>query len=128
MKFYGTTTGGVASIPDDFYRGIEKIDGAFEIKVTAAKDIRTLQMNSLYWHWIGLLSEYSGYTKKELHSYFKTKLLCMEELVNGEKIIDCQSTTDLTIKEFGHYLQEVARLAVENFNYVLPDSPVLKNL
>lgn len=121
MKFYGTVKDGEVRVKGDVREYLKTLEGDFEIKITPTKDIRTLEMNNLYWWWMGLLSEHSGYTKHELHNYFKTKLLCEVDTINGEIVLDCESTSDLTISGFAHYLQEVARLAVQNFEYVLPD-------
>lgn len=122
MKFYGKTIDGQLFITGDLKNYLKSLNGDFEIKVTKTKDIRTLEMNNLYWWWMTLLSEESGYTKSELHNYFKTKLLCeIEEGVNKESVINCKSTADLNVKEFSHYLQEVGRIAAENFSYYLPD-------
>lgn len=101
---------------------MQSLDGNIEVRVRPTKDIRTLAMNSLYWLWLTVISESSGYTKRELHSYFKTKLLCVEERVLDEYIIDCGSTSDLSVKDFSAYLEGVARLASENFHVVVPDS------
>ncbi len=124
MKFYGEVKEGKIHIGPEFRDYIEKLEGGFEIRVTRTKDIRTLEMNNRYWWWMSILSEHSGYTKKELHNYFKTKLLCEVDTVNGETMMDCESTSDLTVAGFAHYLQEVGRLAAQNFNFYLPEKIV----
>ena len=122
MKFNGRTLEGKVTLNGDLNAYLKTLDGSWEIKVTMAKDIRSAEMNNLYWWWLSILSHESGYTKNELHNYFKTKLLCvLEDTVNGEAVIDCKSTSELSVKEFAHYLQEVGRLAAENFSCYLPD-------
>jgi hypothetical protein len=123
MKFYGKMEEGKPKIYNiDNYKGffatLQEGD-EFEIKLRKVKDIRNLEMNNLYWMWLGQLSDFSGYTKRELHSYFKQELLCHETQVNGEAVHDCLSTTDLSIKEFSKYLDEVARLSAQNFHFTL---------
>lgn len=123
MKFYGTITKGKLKV-NDLRRAIDyikDIDGEVEIRVRPTKDIRSLKMNNLYWRWLGLLSEESGYSKKELHNYFKTKLLCIEEKFLDEYVINCTSTSDLSVKDFSIYLRDVVQLASENFHFALPD-------
>lgn len=124
MKFYGNNTDGITTIKNrtKFIEYLDSIRGDFEIKVTPTKDIRSLEMNNRYWWWLSLLSDFSGYTKSELHNYFKTRLLCIEDMLMGEKVINCKSTSELTIKEFGEYLINVGRIASESFSYYLPES------
>lgn len=125
-KFYGSSKSGevVVNNSDGMKSYLKSIEGDFEIKVTPTKDIRTLQMNNLYWGWLTALSDYSGYTKQELHNYFKTKLLCENDQINGEIIINCQSTSDLTIKQFGAYLEDVCRISAQNFEFILESRPL----
>lgn len=128
MKFYGSTKQGRTIITnrDQLLEHLKSIEGDFVLKVTATKDIRTLKMNDLYWFWLSLLSEESGYSKRQIHNYFKNELLCIEDEVKGEKIMDCRSTSDLTIKEFSEYLLNVGRIASESFSFYLPyqDQPL----
>lgn len=123
MKVYGEISEGKPVIfnIDGYREFFSKLDEKeqFEIKLTKVKDIRSIQMNNLYWAWLADLSLHSGYTKRELHNYFKEQLLCKETTVNGVHVFDCESTADLSIKEFSHYLSEVARLAAQQFSFVL---------
>lgn len=106
---------------DKFIENLKEGEGV-QISFLLSKDIRRLEMNNLYWLWLGIISNDSGYTKKELHSYFKEELICEEAEINGKIIHNCPSTAELSVKDFSFYLQEVARLAVQNFNVVLPRS------
>lgn len=121
MKFYGSNIDGKLSVDARLSEYIKSIDGNFEIKVTKIKDIRTAEMNNLYWWWMKILSDETGYTKNELHNYFKNKILCVEDQINGETFLDCKSTADLTIKEFSEYLLQVGKLGAEKFSVYLPD-------
>lgn len=125
MKFYGKIEEGKPKITNvktyvDFFDSLLEGD-QFEIKVTPIKDIRNASMNNLYWKWLTDLSEHSGYTKRELHNYFKQELLCLEVQVKGESVLDCESTSELSIPEFSRYLREVTRLAAQNFSFILVD-------
>jgi hypothetical protein len=93
----------------------------FELRIRKVKDSRTAKMNNLYWLWMSDLSEFSGYTKTELHNYFKKELLCVESKVNNQTILNCESTADLSIKDFSNYLKQVTRLSAQNFSFVLRD-------
>lgn len=121
MKFYGKIEDGKPKIAENYKEFFDCLEEgeAFEIKVTRSKDIRNLKMNNLYWLWLGQLSLFSGYSKRELHNYFKQELLCHEVQIKGETILDCLSTSDLSIEEFSHYLDEVARLSSQNFSFIL---------
>lgn len=124
MNFYTTVKNGLPEQSgfDRFMSHLISLDGEVEIRVRPTKDIRTLKMNNLYWGWLTLISNETGYLKRELHNYFKTKLLCVEEKFLDEFVINCGSTSDLSIKDFSIYLEGVARLTSENFHIVLPDS------
>lgn len=122
MKFYGRTVDGQYHISnfetfEEYLNGLQE----FEIRVIPTKDIRTLKMNNLYWWWLTLLSNECGHTPRELHKYFKSKLLCTTLLINGEETTDCLSTSDLSIKEFQLYLQNISRMSSEIFGFYLPD-------
>lgn len=106
---------------EKFIEALKEGEGV-QISFLLSKDIRRLEMNNLYWFWLGIISNDVGYTKKELHAYFKEELLCEESEVNGRLVHNCPSTSDMSIKDFSSYLQEVSRLAVQNFNVVLPQS------
>lgn len=125
MKFDGKIIDGKPKISnlDKYQKFFEALDEGdeFEIKVVANKDLRNHKMNNLYWLWLTQLSNFSGYTKRELHNYFKQELLCIESSINGGNYLDCKSTSELSIAEFSDYLKEITRLASQNFSFVLVD-------
>lgn len=125
MKFYGKKVDGKPKIINskeylEFFDSLQ--DGEeYELTVTKVKDIRSAKMNNLYWWWLSIISENSGYTRKELHNYFKEELLCEEKLVNNKIILECKSTSELTNQQYVKYLNEVNRIATQHFNCFLPD-------
>lgn len=125
MKFYGKKQEGKPQISnvEDYKKFFDSLQEgeAFEVTLIKSKDIRNLKMNNLYWWWLSILSKDSGYTKKELHSYFKEQFLCKESKINGKIVLDCESTADLSTKDYITYLENVSREAIQNFNCFLPD-------
>lgn len=125
MKFYGVKKEDKPKIfnSKDYSAFFDSLQNGeeFEITVTKVKDIRSHKMNNLYWWWLSIISDNSGYTKKELHNYFKEELLCEEKIVNEKTILDCKSTSELTNQEYVKYLNEVNRIATQHFNCFLPD-------
>jgi len=125
VKFYGKKQEGKPQISnvEDYKKFFDSLQEgeAFEVTLIKSKDIRNLKMNNLYWWWLSILSKDSGYTKKELHSYFKEQFLCKESKINGKIVLDCESTADLSTKDYITYLENVSREAIQNFNCFLPD-------
>jgi hypothetical protein len=96
---------------------------------------RSLEQNALYWKWIEIIANESGYTKNELHSYFKysfiaiplfrlagrdlipydigTFLMKLNEVELLQTFMSSVSTTSLKTNEFTIYLNEVAKFALE---------------
>ena len=96
---------------------------------------RSLEQNALYWKWIEIIANESGYTKNELHSYFKysfiaiplfrlagrdlipydigTFLMKLYEVELLQTFMSSVSTTSLKTNEFTIYLNEVAKFALE---------------
>lgn len=97
-----------------------------EITVSPVKDFRSLKLNRTYWMYLGMIGDYLGYTKNEMHDYFKAKFLCTFMEINGENTLTCPSTADLSTKEFCEYLEQIFHLCVEKFSLVLPDIEEIK--
>lgn len=84
-----------------------------EIKPYVAK--RSLDANNLYWQWLETISEYTGYTKDEMHDVMRARYLPLKfREVDGLKLTELTSTTTLNTKQFSDYMREIEAFAVEN--------------
>lgn len=92
----------------------------WEIDVKPYKPNRTVLQNRLYFHWLGHLSNETGYTKDELHELCKQHVLGQEiKEVCGQMVHVIQSTTDLNTKEFIDYLEAVEQFFASK-GFLLP--------
>ena len=86
---------------------------AVEIKPYVAK--RSIDANALYWTWIDVIAEYTGYTKDEMHDVMRARYLPLNfRVVDGIKLNELTSTTTLNTKQFSDYMREIEAFAVEN--------------
>lgn len=75
---------------------------------------RSLEQNALYWIWVSVMAEFTGYTKADMHRVFKFQFLEVEELVNpftGEILRSEPSTAGLSVEDMSVYLNSVQVLA-----------------
>jgi len=84
---------------------------------------RTLPQNKLYWVFLGCISSETGNNRDTLHDYFRKKFLGYKHYeVFGEEIKRLRSTTELSTKEFKHYLESIhADMATEGINLLFPE-------
>ena len=68
---------------------------------------RTQQMNKLYFACLKIISDYTGHTKEELHSWCAHKFLGHKIEVLGEEFIYSPSTRNLRIDAFSTYLEDI---------------------
>ena len=90
-----------------------------EIKEKTKK--RTNPQNALYWKYMDLIGGHFGYTKDEMHEEIAARFLGMMERQTrgGELIREPRSTTTLTTKEFGEYMDKIIALGRQE-NIKLP--------
>jgi hypothetical protein len=83
---------------------------------------RSLAQNALYWVWIEVICDYTGYTEKEMHSFFKDEYLesIKQSVVFGKRVVIEQTTTDLKVKEFTAYLNQVELFSNTEIGLTLP--------
>jgi hypothetical protein len=91
-----------------------------EITIDRVQQSRTLKQNSYYWGVvIEILTKEFGYGPDEIHEALK--FLFLKKLLN-EDLITVKSTTSLTTKEFGEYIEKIKVWASSNHNIYIPDS------
>lgn len=84
-------------------------DGKYRVEVKKWKKDRSKAQNRLYWMWMTIISDHTGYIKEELHTTFRDKYLGYEikKTVRNKEIKYLRSTTDLDTKEFTDYLNVI---------------------
>ena len=105
-KILGNAEGSIQSLfgnldPDKFY----------DVEVAEHKDSRSIQQNKLYWSLITEMSSYLGHTTDEVHDLMRYKFLSYKELIGNEEVTRVPSTTQLNIKAFNEYYDQVSQFA-----------------
>lgn len=105
-KISGNAEGSIQSLfgnldPDKFY----------DVEVAEHKDSRSIQQNKLYWSLITEMSSYLGHTTDEVHDLMRYKFLSYKELIGNEEVTRVPSTTQLSIKAFNEYYDQVSQFA-----------------
>ena len=83
----------------------------YDVSIKEHKDNRSIQQNKLYWSLITEMSSYLGHTTDEVHDLMRYKFLSYKELVGNEEITRVPSTTQLSIKAFNEYYDQVSQFA-----------------
>lgn len=74
---------------------------------------RSNNQNNLYWQWMTEIGDYTGYTKEEMHDFFREKFLAPVPMMVGTSTErPPRSTTSLTTAEMQDYLDRIYRFAV----------------
>jgi len=87
-----------------------------QIEIKLKRNFRSVSQNSLYWFWLGVISEDTGFLPEELHSTFKAMFLTD----HTKKIPLVRSTTALDSGEFTIYLDKIVQLCREKLEIELP--------
>lgn len=119
MKFFGIIENEKLRLtkPDNYKEYIKKLkSGRVEIDIRKVRSIRSLNQNNLYWLWLGIIGDDTGYYPEELHATFRSMFLTDKR----GKIPIVRSTTQLNKIQFGQYLDQIERLVATEFGIVLP--------
>jgi len=96
------------------------INKAQSVEIKQYRKNRSKSQNRTLWMWYNTIGEHIGMTPDDLHELLKVRILgTVEKEVDGKTLVYPRSTTKLTTKEFGEFLDGVQMLAVE-LNCVLP--------
>ena len=95
---------------------------SIEITVRRKKKHRSVQQNRYYWLVVTILSDYTGFTKDEMHAILRSKFLRAEKVNEDTGVVYeyVKSTTELTTVEYEEYLDDVRRFAAQEFNMNVP--------
>ena len=134
MEFKAVIVKGKLQYPDlSRFEGKEVV-----VNIEVYKYNRSIEQNKLYWKKIEIIANESGYSKDELHGYFKYSFIAREFLRNigqdtAKLTIDSYirlnsesdimqtlnhyvSTTVLTTKEFTEYIDKIEKWSLDNYN------------
>lgn len=90
--------------PAKFREYVNLLEGKIiQLEIKKKRKIRSLSQNSLYWVWLGIISDSTGYYTEELHSSFKAMFLTDRT----QKIPLVRSTTALNSAQFTQYLDKI---------------------
>lgn len=110
------------------------LDGKIQVKLENKNSVRSVIQNNLYWLWMHKVSidyHLQGYkliSDRVWHEYFKEHFLPQKiEEVRGVFIKTRKSTTKLTTKEFGKYLENIDHYVGSEMHIVLPHPEDLYN-
>lgn len=114
MKFFGKVESGwlVLYHEDLYQKELNKYEGReVQLTLAARSHDRTLPQNSFYWAYLHRIEDETGNLADDLHEYFKRKLLppVFKRVLDVEFAIPA-STTKLSRKEFGEYIDKITAL------------------
>ena len=93
------------------------------IKIIERNNRRTNDQNSLFWNWIKILSDYTGYTKEEMKEMISYKFLKRERVDHeGYTETYLKGTSTLSKKEFNELMNEVSIWSNTTLNITLPSN------
>lgn len=88
------------------------------------EDLRTIQQNRYYHKLLDIICDHTGDNHMEMHEKLKIELLGKPYVYKDREVIVVPSTTELTTKTFGDYLEKVFKFASEEFGLVLPSTNI----
>ncbi len=113
MKFFGTVNNKILKVNDQqaYNQFIESLDGKVKIEVKKIGKNRTLQQNSYYWLYLGIIATDTGNLADDLHEFLKRKLLPpVTKTILGTEIVLPASTTNQSKLEFMDYITKIEAL------------------
>ena len=124
MKAFGTVKNGKLILNNErrFNDNLNIFEGEeIEIRIKVRTNNRSNEQNSLYWKWINIMSEETGFTKEEMHELIKYKFLKRTSINNnGIEEVKLKSTTTLTVKEFTKLMENILYWSNNTLNINLP--------
>ena len=89
--------------------------------ITIKQSTRSLEQNALFWLWMTEISNFTGYTKEELHDIVCAMFLGTRSIeVNGIKYDVPRGTSSLKVDEFSALLDRIREWAEVEIGCDLP--------
>ena len=124
MKQFGTIKNGnlILNNKEQFKDQLLKFEGKeVVIKITERNNNRTKDQNSLFWKWVEIISNETGYTKEETKELISYKFLKRERVdEEGYTETYLRGTSTLNKKEFNDFMNEVSFWSNSTLNITLP--------
>lgn len=92
----------------------------WEITVTPYRKKRSLNQNSMYWKWIGIIAAYSGHSIADIHLYCKGEFLTPKISSVMGKNFQSLTTTNLSTLEMSEFMTAVNAWATSELGLFLP--------
>lgn len=101
---------------------------AVAVKFSRPKSTRTIDQNRFYWGVVLTgIAEHTGHTPEEIHEVLKDLFLPRRFItLGGHEVSTQKTTTDLSVTEFAHYLEQVTAWAAQELGIAFPDAPLVK--
>lgn len=102
-----------------------KADPLMVVSVKPYTATRTIQQNRAYWGvWLREIEEATGIPAKAWHEHFKVLFLPCEAFeIDGKRVEVHETTTTLSTKAFGEYMDKIALYALESWGLIMPELP-----
>lgn len=92
------------------------------VEVKVERERRSIDQNALYWLWLNCIMDETGEHKDNLHEYFKTKFLGVDDRqCFGHHFFLPNTTTKLDTLQFKNYLDRIQEFASVELGITLPD-------
>ena len=93
------------------------------IKIVERGNRRTNDQNSLFWKWVEIISNETGYTKEETKELISYKFLQRERIdAEGYTEMYLKGTSTLSKKEFNEFMNQVSFWSNTTLNITLPSN------
>lgn len=94
----------------------------YSIEIKVQREQRSLPQNKLYWLYLACLQDETGEHKDNLHDFFKSKFLGVDEReCFGTRFYLPNTTTKLDTLQFKNYLDRIQEFASVELGITLPD-------
>ena len=91
-----------------FINALDPEKGPWQVTVEVHKAKRSLDQNRLYHRWVGIIAKETGNTHNSIHNAVRDELLApVFTKVFGKTHEGRQSTTELSVAEFGDFLDKL---------------------
>lgn len=96
--------------------------GRWELVLRKKRKKRSKPQDRTAWMYYRLLSDHTGHTPLEIKGWAQYDLLRIEVIdeETGEMFQRVRNTSELSVEDFSHYLEDLRRWGGEKFNYELP--------
>jgi len=109
----------IETMVKSFFKDNPKVEKAV-LSIKEDKLTRSEKQNKLYWKYLTVLADFTGYTKDAMHDIMRDKFLGYRTVKTRDKNISVlRSTTDLNTKEMKDYLESIDMFAA-SYDILLP--------